>query len=237
MASLKHNTQNDTRLADAHEYMRERAKLDVDSSLSKGLIAKRLCRDAFDGAVTVEDVESLYDTYMESRRNKYKRNESVATPDATDTEKGRKANISKNVQFVKLGLLPGIDAVELLDKVTDLRLTMVGTDPIEAPFDAMLKVARCQLKSPDDTLDDETITACILKAPAKDKSIIDKLVEDYKRMSKRYDEFPCDTLENVVHAIGDAIQEAGGELPPMTKEDKAKAAFVKKANAMGYALA
>jgi hypothetical protein len=150
------------------------------------------------------------------------------------TAGGVKANVSKLTQVIKLGMLPAIDGPALLNKVIDTREALrQGEDKIRAAFDTFVDVARLQLKTPDTELDDAAIRDLCIKPEVAAKDLLAKLAEDYKRLNKRHEEYPSAALEAAIHAVGDAIHEAGGELPAVTKEQKAKLAYIAKGRAMG----
>ena len=229
------NTINAKTIEATYKALDKLAVADANGALCKPKIGLTLATDARDGAITPDDAEALYDRYKEKRRAELAKNNRLAD-DKPDSKQGRAANISKNVQLITCAILPNVDGVATLENMLDARLEMSGSDTVWPAFESMVIAARAQLKSPDVQLTmDELRTLCV-KPEAKEKDLIAKLVEDYKRMTKRHDEFPCQAIEAAVHAIGDAIQEAGGELPAMTKEEKAKAAFVTKARAMGLSV-
>lgn len=216
---------NDTRLDDLKSLVRELGRESASGRDAKAKLALQVVRAAYDGVIGPDEVEMIYQEYASAESKKAIHDHSAG---------GLKANVSKLRQVVALGCLPQVDGPELLDKVTDIRDELRGTDEkLKAAFDAFVDVSRAQLKSPDYTLDDDALRALCVKPESADKDIIQKLAEDYKRMSKRFDEFPSSAVEAAVHAIGDAIKEAGGELPPVTKEEKAKAAFIKRATSYG----
>ena len=230
------NATNAKTIADTFKALDKLAVADANGALCKPKVGLTLALDARDGAITPDDAEVLYDRYKEKRRAELAKNNRLAD-DKPDSKQGRAANISKNVQLITCAILPNVDGVTTLENMLDARLEMSGSDAVWPAFESMVIAARAQLKSPDVQLTMDELRSLCVKPDAKEKDIIQKLIDDYKRMTKRHDEFPCAAIEAAVHAIGDAIQEAGGELPPMTKEEKAKAAFITKAKAMGLKLA
>lgn len=195
---------------------------------AKAKLALKVVRAAHEGYIISKDSEVLYSEYITAQSKKAMHEHSTG---------GMKANISKLSTIISFGSLPSIDAPALLDKVIDIREGLRGGDEkLKAAFDTFLDVAKAQLKSSDEELSDDELRDLCIK-DIKEKTLIDKLVEDYKRMSKRHEELPSPSIEAAIHAIGDAIQEAGGELPPVTKEAKAKAAFIAKAAAFGLHVA
>ncbi len=213
----------DSMLATLKSDIRELGRDAAAGGDAKAKLALKVVRAAHEGYIISKDAEILYSEYVTAQSKKAMHEHSTG---------GMKANISKLSTIISFGSLPSIDAPALLDKVIDIRNDLRGGDEkLKAAFDTFLDVAKAQIKSPDELSDDELRDLCI--KDAKEKSLIDKLVEDYKRMSKRHEELPSPSIEAAIHAIGDAIHEAGGELPATTKEAKAKAAFIAKAASFG----
>lgn len=213
-------------LNDLNSQLRELGRDSVASALAKPRMAVAITRAAADGIIGESDAAATYEQYLQGRQYAIGRN----TMAQGDEDKGSvKANTSKNLQLIKLGLLPKVDGPALLDRVTDLRTAAIGGDvKIKPTFDCYVDAARAQLAQPTEELTDEQVNQLIRKPEPKNKDIIDKLIEDYKRLSKRYEELPSPGVEAAIHGIADAIKEAGGELPPLTKEEK------KAAEAIAY---
>lgn len=189
----------------------------------------------FEGLFTEKEVADKYDIYLAGREKQQGKSLLAA---GVEDGNGRKANVSKCMQLYRLGALPAIDGPKLIDKAVTLRSSMVGGDAkIEAPFDAMVKVARAQIAKPDEELTDEELAACIRKAEPKDKDEVAKLVAAYKAAYKLHEELQLPGTEAAVSAYGDALVEVGGEIPPMTKEEKKHAAFMAQAAKMGFTFA
>lgn len=180
-------------------------------------------------------VENLYDSYLAGRTKRQAGNLLAA---GVEDGNGKKANVSKLRQLAKMACLPGIDGPTLIDRTVTLRGNMVGgDDKIEAPYDAMVKVARAQIASPMDPLSDDQIMDCIRKASPAEKDEIAKLVAAYKAAHKLNADLNLPGTAAAVQGYADAIVELGGEVPPMTKEEKEMAAFMAKAAKMGMSFA
>lgn len=213
-------------LNDLNSQLRELGRDSVASALAKPRMALAITRAAADGIIGEDDAAATYEQYLQGRQYAISRNAMAQG----DEDKGSvKANVSKNMQLIKLGLLPKVDGPALLDRVTDLRTSMVGGDvKLKPTFDCFVDAARAQLAQPNEELTDEQIEGIVRKPEPKNKDIIDKLIEDYKRLNKRHDELPSPGVEAAIRGIADAIKECGGELPPLTKEEK------KAADAIAY---
>jgi hypothetical protein len=212
---------------------KEMAKLGGQSvNVARPKLGLALIKAAFDGVINEDDVPARYDAYLAGRL-KVQRKQELALGD--EQGNGKAANVSKCRQLVKAGGLPAIDFPSVIDRAVKLRTAMVGgDDKIEAPFDMMVKAAREQQKTPTVELTDEQLQGLIAKATPAEKTLLDKLIAAYKSMHKlsadNGDNVP---LQEAVDDLSRAITEAGGEVPAMTKEDKALAAFKAECRARG----
>lgn len=225
---------NDTRLDDLRTQVREYGRDSASGRDAKPKLALTIVRAAFDGIIGPDDAEMIYNEYATAESKKSIHDHSAG---------GIKANVSKLRQIISVGCLPAIDGVVLLDKVTDMRTELRAQDAkLKGAFDTFVDIARAQLKSPDSELDDDVIRDLCVKGETAPKDLIQKLAEDYKRIHKRIEELTSEGIsaasaEAAMHAIGDQISELGGDLPPVTKEAKAKANFIKRAASMGLSVA
>ena len=142
--------------------------------------------------------------------------------------------VSKLKQFLQLGALPQVDGVEVLDMACDIITEFANSDenPLKgSAYDNMVKVAREQLKTPDEPLSEEQVRA-ILTPDASEKTDLDKLIDTYKRVRKLNETIDLEDLLEAQTKMGDAIKALGGELPA-EPEKKAKerqvAALVRRA--------
>lgn len=210
------------------------AKLGGQSvNVARPKLAIALVGAASIGLIGEADVEARYDAYLAGREKAQSKTLLAA---GVDDGNGKKANVSKCRQLVRMAMLPLDNGPDLIDRTTNLRGNMVGGDEkIEAPFDAFLKVARAQIAQPDEPLSDDQIMAEVRKPVAKDKSEVEQLIKAYNAARKLADTVPMPQTEAAVDAYRDAIVEAGGEVP-LTKEEKEMAAFYAKAASMGFAI-
>jgi hypothetical protein len=188
---------------------------------------------AYDGDIDEGDAETCYDTYITSLGKN-----AAARHVATDTSNGRKANVSKFRQFIKMGALPQVDGREVLARAVVLTEQVASAgNKVKSPFDALLDVCRSQADQPDTALTDEQIVAAVSKPEPKQKDEMEKLVAAYKAAHKLAETIPSAHTLAAVDAYRDAIVEAGGEVPAMTKEEKEQAAFMAKAAKLGFVVA
>ena len=136
--------------------------------------------------------------------------------------------MSKFRSFIKLGMLPQVDGRNVLARSVALieQIASAGTKVL-SPFDALKAVCTAQCDS-DSELTDEQIAAVVSKPEPAEKDNIAKLVAAYKAMHKMNADMGYAGTDIALQGIADAIIEAGGEVPPVTKEEK------KEAEAMAF---
>lgn len=206
-----------------------------DSSRPAAAIA--LVDAAREGYIDEDDAPEMFASYVNAKAKMAAHNPLVTATGYDSEQKSAKQQVSKFRQFIKLGALPNVDAPDLLDRAAKLVKGLVASGTKCHPmFDAMLNVAREQIKTPNDTLTDEQITAVVSKAEPRTKDELEKLVDLYKRAVTLAGNMPSPSLDAAVSAMADAIVEAGGEVPPTTKEDKELAAFMLQAKKLGLAV-
>lgn len=220
--------QNDTRLDDLKKFVRDQGANEGAGAEALPLTALRLVRAAADGVIEPDDASMLYEEYLKGKSRKQVHEH---------TANGKGANTSKMRNIIALGCLPHVDGVALLDRVVDVRAEMKARDekPLGA-YKAMVEAAKAQLKQPTVELSDDQVRAACTN-PESNKGLIDKLIAQYKATVKLAEE--CGGSANmarVVDGLREEIVEQGGEIPPTTKEDKKRAAFLKQAQALGFAL-
>lgn len=222
MTTLK----NDTRFDDLRSLARELGRDKASGADAKMKLVLACVRAAYDGYLTGDDVETVYTEFVTAESKKAVHEHTAG---------GVKANVSKLKQPVLAALLPKVDFVATCDRVVDLRdelrSEINGNDEdkrkLKAGFDAIVDIARAQLKSPDADLDDDTLRG-MLATERMPKDEMQKLTDAYKKAYKLWEDLPSAHTEAAVHAYADAIKEADGDIPPMTKEEK------KAADAIAY---
>lgn len=200
-------------------------------SASRPLAAKRLVDAAYDGLAKEGDAEQFYGDYQSGLIAAGKKSVFAVSAAA-----GEKVQISKFRQFIKVGMLPGVDARELMTRVEEhLASSKTAEIATVAPFDAMLNAARMQLNQPDTDLTDEQVAACVDKPERASKEEIEKLIDVFRKVAKLNETMPAPSGEATLQAMRDWIEEKGGVIPPMTKQEKELAAFQAQAARFGYA--
>jgi hypothetical protein len=179
---------------------------------------RQLAIAAQSGLIDEDYAAEAYAEYAAGIASAASRNPLVHNPGS------EKAQVAKFRAFIKAGALPGVDAVDVLNRAEALHAAHVAAGTkVESPFQALYNVCVEQVRQPDEELSDEQINARIMKAEPKDKDDMARLVAAYKAAYKLAETVPMPGTEAAVAAYRDAITEAGGDIPAMTKEEKKEA--------------
>lgn len=219
----------------------EMAKLGGQSvNIARPKLALTLVSAAARGDIDESDVEARYDAYLAGRTKAQAKSDLAK---GVDDGNGKKANVSKCRQLVRCAMLPEIDAVDLMDRAVTVRGNLIGgDDPVKAPFDAFVDVARAQIANPDAPLTDEQIEQAVRKPEKSEKSELEKLIGLYKSAKSLDDKLPGNVaFDRALDALAEAITEEGGQVPAVTKAEKEaakeEAAALAYIARMGYRLA
>lgn len=184
-----------------------------------------------DGRIGEEHAEVFYDAYMGEVAKAASRSPLVTQ---TGNASSRKAQISKFRNFIKVAMLPVavVDARDVLARAMVQHKGLLAAEvKVKSPFDALVDVCRAQLEQPDAPLTDEQLAAVVAKAEGEPATNVDKLVKAYRAAHKLAEEIPMPHTLAALDAYRDAIVEAGGEVPAVTKDEKKAAeamAFLRK---------
>lgn len=211
-------------LTELRNKLRTLGASDAKGGASRPEAAMRLVAAAYDGTIDERQADELYAAYAAGIATAAKNNPLVGKLSGDAEQKSTTQQVSKFRQFIKMGGLPSVDSREVIDRAVriskDTEAAGVKTYP---RFDAMLNVARAQIKQPDEALSDETIEGLVCRPETAEKDDMAKLVAAYKAAYKLAETIPMPGTTAACDAYRDAIVEAGGEVPPMTKEEKAAA--------------
>jgi hypothetical protein len=190
-----------------------------------------LTSDAYDGIIAEGDAEVCYDSYQgELGKMAAKKHLTIG-----DNVKSRTAQISKFRAFIKIGMLPDVDGREVLARAVAIaEQVAAGGVKVHSPFEALRTVCVAQCNKPTEALTDDEISAAVSKSETAEKDEMAKLVSAYKAAHKLNSDLALPGTEAAVGAYADAIRELGGDVPPMTKEEKETAAFMAKAATLGF---
>ena len=230
---------NDTRFEDTLKRARALGAESVKGEASKPNHALELVRGIADDVLDTQDkIDEHFDVYMDSRSKAVAKNPLLQGNPGSD-----KAQRSKQKQIAEMAKLPAIDAVELLAEVNDRRAALIaGEEKVKPSYDAYVDVARAQLKQPLEQITGDAIDAIIKKAEPKEKDMLAKLVEEFKRIYKLNDKMAedmldCTYIEQALASIGDAITALDGDIPSMTKASKKEEEMIGFLMSKGYSKA
>lgn len=141
-----------------------------------------------------------------------------------------KVQVSKMKRFLMLGQLPAIDGVHVMNETCDaiVDLSRRAESPLRgSAYDNMVKVARRQIEQPTVELGRDQIVEILSEAP-DEKTELDKVVDAYKKVygvNEKLIEAGLDHqgMDDALEDIAQQIADMGGEIPAMTKEERAVA--------------
>jgi hypothetical protein len=158
-------------------------------------------------------------------------------------ESSFKVQVSKLRQGLTMGSMPAIDAVQVMHDALDVIQELSGLE--ESPmrgsaYDNLVNVCRAQIKAGTLQLTKDDIKGLLSQTP-EEKTLLDKVMDQYKRTYRLNDELVAAGEDNInvsisLEALKDQIKCMDGEVPAMTKADKAKAAAFKVLKSQGIVL-
>jgi len=162
MSTLAHDTQNDTRQAEFHAFVREKGRAAADGKEALPGLAIGFVRAVYDG---IEDpakdkngedaATRMFKMYAASEGKKAFHDRSHAS---------QKVQISKFKQLQNAASNPKFDFVDVLNRAVVIRQKAIDDEiEVKSPFPAYVDVAREQLKL-DDEMDDAMIFATVTKS-------------------------------------------------------------------------
>lgn len=202
---------NDKRFSDMMKNVRkfgEEASLGRDS-LPK--LAQYVVKNAAEGVIDTETKNAkgedaatiIYDAYVKAESNKAIHEHSAG---------GKKANVSKLRQLIKVGNMTGIDAIELMQDAFDAREAMQQDDnKVKAAYPFYVEVARAQLDAPNAQLERRVLERLACKGDPKEKTIEGelkralKILEDLVSGEGKVDQDTDELTEAAFHAVKDRL--------------------------------
>lgn len=221
-------TNHETVIRDLRCRLRGYGRQEARGGAGRPAAALDLAECARNGEVDEDFAKTAYTDYAEGYAEVIKNNPLVyrqANPDHTSVTQ----QASKFRQFIKAGAQAGYDGPSVLRLAAEVAKQLSTTDArVKSAFDAMLDVARAQLKSPDRQLTRDDIAPLVVLPPKTEKTDLDKLIAAYKAAHKLRDELDTNKpLAIAVDNLRAAIVEAGGEVPALTKAEKEEAQAMK----------
>lgn len=170
---------NDNRMADLMKSVRALGKDAAEGKDALPKLAFAITRAAFDRVIDLEakhddgdgkkvdDVVKIYREYQQTESKKLVHEH---------TKNGVKANASKARNFVKLGMMPNVDGVSILERASVIRKDMADKgEKVLAAYAAYVAVARVQIEHGDADLTDAEIQGACRRAEPKTKELLDVL--------------------------------------------------------------
>lgn len=199
---------------------------------SRAVCAVKMVEFAANGAADVTDAEMFYDRYM-GRSAHVQAAFGGGRKQGTE-ESGRKQNVSKFRQFLKMGTNKRIDPVALIyeAQATIKEERAKGTIKF-APFDAMLNIAReqCKPDNVDEAIGKEHMIMCNQPKEKPDRSTADRLFAAKQKLEKINEDDPQDLLSDAIECIDTLISDLGGTTADAKKAERERKKAEKEAAA------
>ena len=192
---------------------------------ARATLGVRCVEWAADGTADVGDAHSIYDHYIGKAQE-------VAAVfggirQKKDPEAGRKQNVSKVRQFLKMGGLKTIDPVAVINSAAGVVKDERAKGTIShSPFDALLNIARKQCANTQTAMTREEMIQCNQPRPPGDVAEADFLATILAKFEKHKEQWgSTDETEEAMSQVSARIDELGGT----TAQKKVKAAAEEKA--------
>lgn len=223
MSTLEHDADNNSGPLTRDKLVKELGKF--GTAFGKGQnsrpAAAIMCVDAASRNKDVgpDDAETLYTEFSKAAAK--------AAGIEYAASASQKVQVSKLKRFLMLGSLPAIDGVDVINRATDkiVELSRRAESPLKgSAYDNMVTVARRQIEQPTVALSDDEIEEILSETP-DEKTELDMVIDAYKktyRLSEKLAEAGMDHqhVDDATELFAAQIKEMGGDLPPMTKEEK-----------------
>lgn len=200
--------------------LRKLGQDEAEGIVARPTAALAMAHAAHRGEIDESYAENGYNVYLAGKR-KLGSNPLLADDDGSG--KTYDVQVSKFRQCIKVSMIPSIDGPDLLDRAIRINanLRAQGTKTL-APFEGMLAVARTQLKDATVELTDDDI-AGLVTVKDQEKPELADLIAAYKTANKLAAKYGA-TAAPAVEVYRNAIVEAGGQVPAVTKAEKEQAA-------------
>lgn len=198
-------------------------------SVSRAAFAINMVEWAKDGLANVDDAETLYDTYMGSNANMASTFGGLKK--AKDEQTGRKQNVSKFRQFIKLGVNKKFDPVPVIyDAQRLVKDERAKGTIVVAPFDAMLNIVRMQNRGEycEEPLSHDQMLYANMPKERDDKVEADLLDQQKRKLEKIGETYMSPQLEEAIEELASRIAELGGTTKQQKDRERAEAQERKK---------
>lgn len=192
---------------------------------ARATLGVRCVEWAADGTADVGDAAPIYDKYIQKAQT-------VASvfgglKQKKDPEQGRKQNVSKMRQFLKMGGLKTIDPVRVINQAAGVVKDERAKGTIaHSPFDALLNIARKQCANTQTEMTRDEMIACNQPRAPGDVAEADYLATILAKLEKHKEQWGgTDETEEAMSQVSARIEELGGT----TAQKKVAAAAAEKA--------
>lgn len=202
--------------------LRELGRESVKSALAKPSMALAVIKAAKEGLISQDDAGSVYAEYLAGREYAIGRNTMAVGTE--DNAKSIAANTSK-VRSQIAAAIAAPDFPATVAALIDLRAEIKKSggdvkDVYQAIYDASVQ----QNKNTDTDLDMDALDAIVRKKAKDEKSELDKMTDEYKRLYKlafgTEESAPIDAMMPVFEVMRDVLEGNGIALPAMTADEK-----------------
>ncbi|MGE0677786.1 hypothetical protein [Pseudolabrys sp.] len=171
MVSLKHSTQNDTRLRDFMSDVREFGRQSAQGRDALPMLAVAAVRAAHEGVISldkdsegIDDAKRMFDEYTKAEGAKAVHERTAG---------GMRANVSKLRKLVQMGTLTYCDPVDVLNRAVIMRRETLAADPksaVKPAYAFYVDTARAQIEQ-DSALTDDQLKAVMAKPEGAEKTV------------------------------------------------------------------
>lgn len=209
-------------LAALQSSLKEYGRDSVKSSLAKPKMALAVIEAAVNHLVKADNADEIYDTYKAARAAEIAKHKTAAG--TLESAKSDAANTSKVRAHINWGNT-NLNAYDIAETVIELRSQMIR-DGGEAKdcYQALYDVAVQHNKNPGKVFTNDELVTLIGKPGKKDKSDLDRMTDEYKRLYKLAlgtEEQPgIAAMVPVFESICQVFDAAGIARPAMTKDEK-----------------
>lgn len=199
-------------------------------AVSRATLAVQMVEWAHQGLADVTDAETFYDAYM--GRAADLQETFGGTKKQANEANGRKQNVSKFRQFLKMGGNKKFDPTAVIYDAAKLVKEERAKGTIKfAPFDALLNIARKQNHDDycEDPLPQEVMLTCNQPKVRDDRIEADLLDAHKRKLEKLAEDYPSPEVDEAIEGLAARIEELGGTTKQQKEAAKVAAKKAKEA--------
>ena len=221
---------NDTIRSDLEKNLKKYGRAYGQGQNARPVAALDAVRAAQNNAITPDDAEELWSIFQrgnaETKGIEYKQEGSF------------KVQVSKFRQFIVLGSIPGLDAIDVMNRSVDILKELGGDESVKmtgSAYDKLTTVARAQIKQESQPLTDDEIRGIVMP-DAKEKTEEEVLGSIRTAMHKAIfgnkegtaPTFPSPELEKALELVESRIAEITGVRTQKSEEAQLAALLAKR---------